>query len=58
MGKKLTERTHELDRRSEGKVRPQLSRADGPTHGERPDDRPRHSHPRNVRVLPKSRDFH
>ncbi|MGD0191365.1 MAG: error-prone DNA polymerase [Rhizomicrobium sp.] len=58
MGEKLSDRTHELDRLSEDKVRPQLSRADGPTHGERPDDRPRHSHPRNVRVLPKSRDFH
>jgi error-prone DNA polymerase len=58
MGEKLSDRTNELDRLSEDKVRPQLSRGDGPTHGERQDDRPRHSHPRNVRVLPKSRDFH
>ena len=61
MAEKLTDRTHELDRLSEDKVRPELSRADGPTHGEGPDTRPRHSHgrhPRNVRVLPKSRDFH
>jgi error-prone DNA polymerase len=58
MGEKLSDRTHELDRLSEDRVRPQLSRGDGPTHGERQDDRPRHSHPRNVRVLPKSRDFH
>jgi len=27
-------------------------------HGEGKDDRQRHSHTRNVRVLPKSRDFH
>jgi error-prone DNA polymerase len=35
-------------------LRPPLSRADGPKN---PPD-PRHGHPRNVRVLPKSRDFH
>jgi error-prone DNA polymerase len=61
MAEKLTDRTDELDRLSEDKVRPELSRADGPTHGEGPDTRPRQSHgrhPRNVRVLPKSRDFH
>ncbi len=58
MGEKLFDRTDELDHLSEDKVRPQLSRGDGPTHGERQDDRPRHNHPRNVRVLPKSRDFH
>ncbi len=66
MAEKLADRTHELDRLSEDEVRPGPgfspgSRADGPTHGEGPDTRPRHSHarhPRNVRVLPKSRDFH
>jgi error-prone DNA polymerase len=61
MGEKLSDRTDELDSLSEDKVRFELSRADGPTHGEGPDTRPRHSHgrhPRNVRVLPKSRDFH
>ena len=61
MAEKLSDRTDELDRLSEDKVRPDLSRADGPTHGEGPDTRPRQSHgrhPRNVRVLPKSRDFH
>ena len=35
-------------------LRPAMSRADGPP---RPPD-PRHDHPRNVRILPKSRDFH
>ena len=62
MGEKLSDRTDELDRLSEDKVRPHPGfnpgPRDGPTHGERQDDRPRHSHPRNVRVLPKSRDFH
>ena len=59
MGERLVDRTHELDRLSEDCVRPELSRADGPTHGEGPDRRDPHArHPRNVRVLPKSRDFH
>ena len=61
MAEKLTDRTDDLARLSEDRVRPELSRADGPTHGEGPDTRPRHSHgrhPRDVRVLPKSRDFH
>ena len=35
-------------------LRPLMSLADGPKNG--PD--PRHGHPRNVRILPKSRDFH
>lgn len=35
-------------------LRPLMSPADGPGNG--PD--PRHGHPRNVRILPKSRDFH
>jgi error-prone DNA polymerase len=35
-------------------LRPLMSPADGPKNG--PD--PRHGHPRNVRILPKSRDFH
>jgi error-prone DNA polymerase len=61
MAERLVDRTYELDRLSEDKLRPVLSRGDGPTHGEREDDRPRQSHarhPRNVRILPKSRDFH
>ncbi len=61
MAERLVDRTFELDRLSEDKLRPVLSRGDGPTHGEREDGRPRHSHarhPRNVRILPKSRDFH
>jgi error-prone DNA polymerase len=58
MAERLVDRTGELDRLSEDKIRLPLSPADGPTHGEAPDTRPRHSHPRNVRVLPKSRDFH
>ncbi|MDP9424078.1 MAG: error-prone DNA polymerase [Pseudomonadota bacterium] len=35
-------------------LRPPMSPADGPKN---PPD-PRHGHPRNVRILPKSRDFH
>ncbi len=35
-----------------------LARADEVKRGERPAPPPRHGHPRNVRVLPKSRDFH
>ena len=35
-------------------LRPPMSRADGPQN---PPD-PRHDHPRNVRILPRSRDFH
>ncbi len=35
-------------------IRPPMSRADGPKN---PPDQ-RHGHPRNVRILPKSRDFH
>ena len=35
-------------------LRPPMARADGPRN---PPD-PRHGHPRNVRILPKSRDFH
>jgi error-prone DNA polymerase len=35
-------------------LRPPMARADGPKN---PPD-PRHGHPRNVRILPKSRDFH
>jgi error-prone DNA polymerase len=58
MAERLVDRTGELDRLSEDKICLPLSPADGPTHGEAPDTRPRHSHPRNVRVLPKSRDFH
>ena len=61
MAERLADRTSELDRLSEDKLRPLLSRGDGPTHGEHENGRPRHSHarhPRNVRILPKSRDFH
>ena len=35
-------------------LQPPMARADGPKN---PPD-PRHGHPRNVRILPKSRDFH
>ena len=35
-------------------LKPPMSRADGPKN---PPD-PRHGHPRNVRILPRSRDFH
>jgi error-prone DNA polymerase len=58
MAERLVDRTPELDILSEDKLRAPWSRGDGPTHGQNDDNRPRQSHPRNVRILPKSRDFH
>jgi error-prone DNA polymerase len=52
---RIIDRSHTLSRLSEThRPDPPLSRADeflNPQH-------PRHGHPRNVRVLPRSRDFH
>jgi error-prone DNA polymerase len=48
----LADASHELLRLSDGLLAPAISRADHvnrPWHG---------GHPRNVRVIPKSRDFH
>ncbi len=64
MTTRVDDRTHELKRLSEDhQPTLTLSRADvflHPQHPRGPDgsQTPRHSHPRDVRVLPKSRDFH
>jgi error-prone DNA polymerase len=58
VAEQLSDRTHELDRLSEDKVRPQLSRADAVAHPAGPERPTRGRHPRDVRILPKSRDFH
>jgi error-prone DNA polymerase len=57
MAVRLSDRSAELERLSEDhQPEIQLSRADEFAHGRGPD--PMWRHPRNVRVLPKSRDFH
>jgi len=60
MGAHVIDRTSLLDRLSEEhETRPQLSRADVFEHPQLPRDNvPRGRHPRNVRILPASRDFH
>ncbi|KKC23881.1 error-prone DNA polymerase [Sphingomonas sp. SRS2] len=60
MGATVHDRTAELDRLSEDhRTEIELSRADVFEHPQMPRHHvPRGSHPRNVRVLPKSRDFH
>jgi error-prone DNA polymerase len=60
MGAHVVDRTAELSRLSEDHpTRTQLSRADVFEHPQPPRDTvPRGSHPRNVRILPASRDFH
>ena len=55
----IEDRTGDLALLTEGGIKLPLSPADGaskaaPERGERP----MHRHPRNVRVLPRSRDFH
>ena len=53
---RLVDRTHELDRLSEDEFHPRIHEGDIPPP---PDPRgPMHRHPRDVRILPKSRDFH
>jgi error-prone DNA polymerase len=54
----LSDRTQELDVLSEDKVRPELSRADAVAHPQGPERPTGGRHPRDVRILPKSRDFH
>jgi error-prone DNA polymerase len=60
----VEDRTADLALLSETPLKPAPVHADGPTHaaperGEQPErDARRHRHPRNVRVLPRSRDFH
>lgn len=69
MGVRVIDRTSELDRLSEDypAMAPQLTRADEVKHPQYPrslgaeaaTSQPgMHRHPRNVRVMPKSRDFH
>ena len=60
MGVHVVDRTAELERLSEDHpTRVQLSRADVFEHPQMPRHAvPRGSHPRNVRILPPSRDFH
>jgi error-prone DNA polymerase len=56
VAERIFDRSQELDRLSEDSVRPFQGRLEDIAY-QRPDSRsPRH--PRNVRVLPKSRDFH
>jgi error-prone DNA polymerase len=57
IGERLIDRTHELQRLSEDSTPEiELSRGDEVAHPQSGDSMWRH--PRNVRVLPKSRDFH
>ena len=60
MGAHVVDRTHALERLSEDHpTRTTLSRADVFEHPQMPRHAvPRGSHPRNVRILPPSRDFH
>jgi error-prone DNA polymerase len=60
MGAHVVDRTAELGRLSaDHSPRTQLSRADAFQHPQPPRDKdPRGTHPRNVRILPSSRDFH
>jgi error-prone DNA polymerase len=60
MGAHVVDRTAELERLSEDhQTRPQICRADVFEHLQMPRHNiPRGSHPRNVRILPPSRDFH
>ena len=55
MARRVIDRSAELARLSEDhETRAELSRADEFAHPQPP----RHRHPRDVRILPKSRDFH
>ena len=53
---RLADRTSDLSRLSDGKGLVPLSRTDEVLHPQQDHRSPRH--PRNVRILPKSRDFH
>ena len=55
MTRRVVDRSALLGQLTEDReMRPPMAHADGPKN---PPD-PRHGHPRNVRLLPKSRDFH
>jgi error-prone DNA polymerase len=56
VAERLTDRTHEMGRLSDGLPGARDEMGEGDTEGHAP--RPRARHPRNVRVLPRSRDFH
>jgi error-prone DNA polymerase len=62
MATRIVDRTAMLDALgSDRGFDPDLCRADEVKHPQMPRGRTpgaRHSHPRNVRILPKSRDFH
>jgi error-prone DNA polymerase len=54
IARRVFDRSALLDSLTENRpLRPPLSPADGPKSSD-----PRHGHPRNVRILPRSRDFH
>jgi error-prone DNA polymerase len=56
VSERLTDRTQDLERLSEDEFHPRIHEGDIPPP---PDPRgPMHRHPRDVRILPKSRDFH
>jgi error-prone DNA polymerase len=55
VSERLTDRTAELERLSEDEFRPRVHAGDIPPP---PDPRGQQRHPRQVRILPKSRDFH
>jgi error-prone DNA polymerase len=56
VAEKVFDRTCELDRLSEDTLRPFQGRLEDLAY-QRPDTRAPH-HPRQMRILPKSRDFH
>jgi len=60
MATRIVDRTAMLDELGEGReVRPDLCRADEVAHPQVPRGyAAKHGHPRDVRILPKSRDFH
>lgn len=60
MATRIVDRTAMLDALGDGgSVRPELSHADEALHPQMPRGyAAQHGHPRNVRILPKSRDFH
>ncbi len=59
MANRVVDRTALLDTLGDTPVHPDLCRADEVAHPQQPRGyAQRHGHPRNVRILPKSRDFH
>jgi error-prone DNA polymerase len=56
VAERVFDRTHELDRLSEDTLRPFQGKLEDLAY-QRPDSRSPH-HPRQMRILPKSRDFH